>query len=67
MRLIESGSASSKQLLVMPKEQLTNWEWLPGEHLNGLKCSKAWFPTYEASDLFVVQLFCGVSIVQIMV
>ena len=22
-------------LLEMPKEQLTNWEWLPGEHLSG--------------------------------
>ena len=27
--------------LVMPTEQLTDWEWLPGEHLKGSKCLKA--------------------------
>jgi len=30
----ESGNATSEQLLMMPTEQLTNREWLPGEHLN---------------------------------
>ena len=25
----------------MPTKQLTNREWLPGKHLNGLECSKA--------------------------
>jgi len=23
-------------------ESLTDWEWLPGELLSGLKCSKSW-------------------------
>ena len=33
-RLTKSGNARSEQLLVMPTEQLTDREWLPGEHLN---------------------------------
>jgi len=33
-RLTESGNARSEQLLVMPTKQLTDREWLPGEHLN---------------------------------
>ena len=36
-RLTESGNARSEQLLVMPTEQLTDREWLPGEHLNLLR------------------------------
>ena len=36
-RLIESGNASSKQLLMIPTESLTNREWLPGEFLSGSK------------------------------
>jgi len=39
-RLTKSGNARSKQLLVMPTEPLTNWEWLPGELLSGSQCSK---------------------------
>jgi len=34
-RLTESGNARSEQLLLMPTEQLTNWNWVPGEPLNG--------------------------------
>ena len=42
-RLTESGNTRNEQLLVMPTEQLTNWECLPGEPLNGSECnSKAW-------------------------
>ena len=29
----ESGNARSEQLLMMPTEQVTDREWLPGEHL----------------------------------
>ena len=41
-RLTNSWDARSNQLLVMPTEQLTNWEWLPGDLLNGSECLKAW-------------------------
>jgi len=35
----------------MPTEPLTNLEWLPGELLSGLECSKFWLVfTYEISD-----------------
>jgi len=37
-RLTKSGNATSKQLLVMPTELLTNREWLPGELLSRLEC-----------------------------
>jgi len=52
VRLIESGNAGSEQLLklMMPTKQLTDWEWLLGEHLNGSK-GLAGF-RYEVSDLF---------------
>jgi len=40
MRLTESRNATRKQLLMMPTEQLTHREWLPGEHLNGSECLK---------------------------
>ena len=33
-RLTESRNARRKQLLMMPTEQLTIWEWLPGELWN---------------------------------
>ena len=43
-RLTESGNARSEQLLVMPTEQVTDREWLPGELLSGLECRKpSWF------------------------
>jgi len=36
----------------MPTEHLTEQEWMPGEHLNGLECLKVWhFVRYEISDL----------------
>ena len=38
-RLTKSGNSRSKQLLVSPTEQLTDWEWLSGEPLNGLNVS----------------------------
>ena len=34
-RLTESRNARSKQLLLMPRDLLTNREWLPGEFLSG--------------------------------
>ena len=37
VKLTKSGIVRSDQLLVMPTMPLTNWEWLPGEHLSGLK------------------------------
>ena len=40
VRLTKSGETRSEQLLVMPTEQLIDWEWLPKEHLNGLECSR---------------------------
>jgi len=40
VRLTDSGNTRSKQILVMPTEPLTNLEWLPGELLSGLECSK---------------------------
>ena len=39
-RLTESRNAKSGQLFVMPTELLTKQEWLPGELLSGLECSK---------------------------
>jgi len=47
VRLTDSGNTRSKQILVMPTEPLTNLEWLPGELLSGLECSKAWL-IYQA-------------------
>ena len=41
-RLTKSRNARSEQLLVMPTESLTDWEWLPGELLSGLECSNVW-------------------------
>ena len=35
VRLIKSGNARSKQLLMRPMESLTNREWLPGKLLSG--------------------------------
>ena len=44
MRLTESRNDSSKQLLMMPTESLTNREWLPGEFLSGSERRKpGWF------------------------
>jgi len=37
----ESGNTRSEQLLMLPIKQLTNYEWLPGEPLNGSECLKA--------------------------
>jgi len=34
-RLTENRNARSVQLLVLPTEPLTDWEWLPGELLSG--------------------------------
>jgi len=43
VKLTESGSAKSEQLLVMSTESLTNREW-PGELLSGSECRRAsWF------------------------
>ena len=39
VRLTESENARSEQLYWV---QLTDWEWLSGELLNGSECSKAW-------------------------
>ena len=47
---IENGEAKRKQLLVKPTEELTESEWLPGEHLNGSECF--FFFTHEISYLF---------------
>ena len=48
-RLTESRNARSEQVLRITTEQLTDWEWLPGEHLNGLECSgrPGWFLDME--------------------
>jgi len=40
LRLTKSRNARSRQILLMPKEPLTNHEWLPGELLSVLECSK---------------------------
>ena len=42
VRLTKSGNVRSKQVFVTPTEKPTNEEWVPGEYLSRLKCSKAW-------------------------
>ena len=39
---LKSGTSTSEQLATGDAEQLTNWECLPGGHLNGSVCLKAW-------------------------
>ena len=69
VRLTESRNTRSEQLVVVPTEKLTDCKWLPGEPLNGSKCTKAWMffkYIYEISDLLSAVRPSLISMMQIM-